>query len=55
MGRDNENPDRASIGYCPECEGAVPRGRLLARYVTSDTHARVLAECPECALVVAPV
>jgi len=54
MGNDDRNADSAGLGCCPECDAEIPAGRLLARYVTPSTPARVLAECPACAAIVPP-
>lgn len=47
--------DAATLGACPACGAEIPPERLLARYLTADERARVLAECPECAGIGAPV
>lgn len=47
--------DAAILGSCPDCGTGIPPERLLARYLTEDERARVLAECPGCAGIGTPV
>lgn len=46
--------DSDALGRCPACEATIPTDRLLAAYVTDGEWPRMLAECSDCAAVVAP-
>ena len=52
---DDESLDAAVLGHCPDCGADIPTERLLARFLTADERARVLAECPACAGIGPPV
>ena len=47
--------DAATLGSCPGCGAEIPPDRLVVRYLTADERARVLAECPECSGIGAPL
>lgn len=41
------SPERSTLGVCPVCNTAIPKGLLLIEY-EKDGHRAVFAECPEC-------
>lgn len=42
------------LGDCPLCETTIPPEALMAEYHHPDEWPKLLAECPNCAHVVAP-
>lgn len=55
MVEDHEVTARGRLGRCPTCEAVIPHDRLLASYEAPGEWPRLLAECPACTVVVAPV
>lgn len=51
----SEDESTSTLGTCPVCDRELSTEWLLARYVTRDEPATLLAGCPACREVVRPV